>query len=125
MKKLAFNIEYTINFQNTVNEIKFQLLDGIAYFKSNKNIIVNEIVERCGNGSKMNKQYKNDLRIVNLKKRNTLNSNKLELHKFFIEITEFLNSLNGFWKVLMTRICRSLSTNSDRETCWDGYTFKM
>ncbi|CAF0836746.1 unnamed protein product [Brachionus calyciflorus] len=127
MSKLAFNIEYTINFQNTVNEIKYHLLDGIAYFKTNKFIINNELEERCGktthdSNTKKKRRVKPIMNVLQIK-RDVLNP-KMNLHKFFVELTDNFSNLKGFWKSLISKICRSISPKSESDYCWNGSDFK-
>lgn len=127
MKNLSFNIEYSINFQNTINEIKYQLLDAIIYFKLNKVSIMKRQIEKCGTvlkESDFSKKFTKPIKIVQKRQVNDdfKNSNQ-RLHTFFFDLNQYFSNLTGFWNSVVFNVCKSSSASLNYENCWDGTNF--
>lgn len=124
MNKLSFHIEYTVNFPNSINEIKYQLVDGIAYFNTNRKIIISELLERCQNNSLKDKFFRlNATKNFNYSKRN-INLNGSNMHRYFLKLINFLKEINGLWKFIISDACKAISPKSSKENCWLGDRFK-
>lgn len=130
MRNFSFNIEFSVNFENTLNEVKYQLLDGINYFRTNSDILINELIQRCGKDSirisLLNKNYPRVKSNKAIFKRQLLEeSHKPRIHDFFVELNQFLFNSTGFWKSLSVNICRltSASASSQQDSCWNGVTY--
>lgn len=124
MNKLSFHIENTVNFPNSVNEIKYQLLDAIAYFNTNKEIIIGELMEVCKNKTSSQKFYRPNLSKSYFNNKRHILTNGLEMHKYFFKVNNFFKEINGLWKFLISDTCKSISSKSSNDNCWLGNKFK-
>lgn len=124
MNKLWFHIEYTINFPNSVNEIKYQLLDAIAYFNTNKKIIISELLEMCKNEISLPESYTSNSSKSFIYNKRHIATNGLEMHKYFFKVNNFFKEINGLWKFVISDACKSISSTSSKDNCWLGKKFK-
>lgn len=129
MKKFSWHIEYSINFENSINQLKYQISDAIMYFKSNSNVIMGNLRRRCAsnnayslNSMLMKRQAKSPRyfhsteRVSEFDGRSDLP--QVKLHSFFIELNRYFYNLNGYWSVLIPNVCKSISAH--HEKCWNG-----
>ncbi|RNA17500.1 glypican-4 [Brachionus plicatilis] len=123
MNKLSFHIEFTVNFSNTVNEIKYQLIDGMAYFNTNRHIIVSELLEACQNYTNRDIFLDSNSSKFSYNKR-YISSNGLDMHKYFFKAMNFLKEIDGMWKFLISDVCKAITPKSNKDNCWSGTSFK-
>ena len=125
MKKFSWYIEYSINFENSINQLKFQVSDAIMYFKSNSNIIMSNLRRHCSTNNiiysknMLIKRQTINRRYFQLNQRNEeAEDSTAKLHSFFIELNRYLYNLSGYWSLLIPNVCKSISAH--HEKCWNG-----
>lgn len=126
MKKFSWHIEYSINFENSINQLKFQISDAIMYFKANSNAIINNLARKCDlrNNFHINlnvrKRVKRSLNLPKISKRLNKRSNpsQIKMHLFFIDLNRYFYNLNEYWTNLLPNVCKVLSAH--HEKCWNG-----
>lgn len=112
MKKFSWHIEYSINFENSINQLKFQVSDAIIYFKSNSNTIIAKFKDKCPKKVvSKNSNYHRE------KRESMFNPPKQTMNQFFTELNRYLYNLNGFWQSLLPNTCKSISAH--HENCWN------
>ncbi len=124
MKKFSWHIEYSINFENSINQLKYQISDAIMYLKANSNKILKKASVKCsslvGNNSHINIEVKTRQSLlgpaIKRKKRDTKPHG--QLHLFFIDLNRYLYNLNGYWQNLVPNVCKTVSAH--HEKCWNG-----
>ncbi len=124
MKKFSWHIEYSINFENTINQLKYQISDAIMFLKANSDNIIQKAALKCSlpatNYSQINNEVKNKRSLSSFDSRRFKRNAKThaQLHLFFIDLNRYLYNLNGYWQNLVPNVCKIVSAH--HEKCWNG-----
>ena len=124
MKKFSWTIEYSINFENSINQLRLQISDSIMHFKLHSNTVISSLRKTCFNVHSTN-QKKSKYTILKSKsakprrrRQDESYSPQIKMHLFFIELNRYLYNLSGFWHLLIPNMCKQISAH--HEKCWNG-----
>lgn len=123
LKNFSQTIEFKINFESTMNTLKYEILDIILNYRINTDLILPKFKTKCSMeiGSNINLNTSNKLdRIKHRQKRSKISNEslKIKLHLFFIDLNSYFYNLTNFWNQIIPNACK---TSSSGDECWNGY----